>query len=370
MSGACTRRMRKAGSGCVGARRAPGGMSTTAIAGTHPHTVLHLEPASSPHARDTARMTVTAYSAYGLILSADRNRTGLNESAYFAAERRGELVRIRRGAYCESSHWEQLSQRGRYLLKIRATVADSPKLRVLCSFSAAAVWGVPILGGWPDAVHLIAGSAGGGRSKPGVVRHPVADSVGRIEERDGLLVTGVARTALDLVVASKFAPAVGSLDWALWRRNEFRVTAADVEEELRSLNPRYRRGHAQSVITFGTHLSDSFGESMTRAVIHELGYPAPELQVRFTDRQGTMDVDYFWRAERKVGEFDGAAKYMRPEHLGTRSPGGVVWREKRREDRLRRQCDGVIRIIWVEAPHPQRLDELLRESGLRPSPRQ
>lgn len=315
-------------------------------------------------------MTASAYSAYGLILSSDRNRIGLNESAYFAAERRGDLVRIRRGAYCESSHWAQLSPRDRYLLTIRAAVADSPKARVLCSLSAAAVWGVPILGDWPDAVHLVAGKAGGGRSKPGIVRHPVADSTGRIEERDGLLVTGVARTALDLVLTSEFAPAVGSLDWALWRRNEFRVTVAEVREELRNLNPRYRQGHARAVIDFGTHLSDSFGESMTRAVIHQLGYPAPELQVRFTDRQGHMDVDYFWRAERKVGEFDGAAKYMRPEYRGALTPGEVVWREKKREDRLRRQCDGVIRIIWAETSHPRRLDELLRESGLRPSPRQ
>lgn len=315
-------------------------------------------------------MTATAYSAYGLILSSDRNRIGLGDSAYFRAERRGELVRIRRGAYCEVSYWSQLSPREQYVLKIRAAVAGSSRPRVLCSFSAAAVWGFPILGDWPDAVHLVDRKTSGGRSKPGIVRHPVADSVARIEERDGLLVVGVARTALDLVLASEFAPAVGSLDWVLWRKNEVRVAIGDVEEELQRLGPRYRMGHAQSVIGFGTTLSDSFGESMTRAVIHLLGYPAPELQVRFTDAQGNMDVDYFWRAERKVGEFDGAAKYMRPEYRGSLTPGEVVWHEKRREDRLRRQCDVVIRIIWSETSHPAKLDQLLRESGLRPSPRQ
>ena len=47
----------------------------------------------------------------------------------------------------------------------------------------------------------------------------------------------------------------------------------------------------------------------------------------------------------------------------------AVWREKKREDRLRRQCDGVIRIVWEETRNPRQLDLLLRESGLRPSPR-
>lgn len=123
------------------------------------------------------------------------------------------------------------------------------------------------------------------------------------------------------------------------------------------------------MIDVGTHLSDSFGESITRAVIHQLGYPVPELQVRFSDRQGDMDTDYFWRAERRVGEFDGVAKYLRPEYVGNRTPGEVVVAEKKREDRLLRQCDGVIRIIWSEAVNPKKLDLLLRESGLRPSSR-
>lgn len=318
---------------------------------------------------NTARMTVSAYSSHGLILSSDRDRIGLSESAYLVAERRGELVRLRRGAYCESSHWAGLSPRDQYLLRIRAAVAGSPKARVLCSFSAAALWRFPILGEWPDAVHLLAPPANGGRSKPGVVRHPVVEPIRPIEERDGFLVTGVARTALDLVLTSEFAPAVGYLDWALWRRNELRVSSDDIREELDRLDPRYRLAHARSVIDFGTSLSDSFGESMTRASIHVLGYPAPELQVRFSDRQGNMDVDYFWRAERKVGEFDGVAKYLRPEYASGRTPGEVVVAEKKREDRLRRQCDGVIRIIWAETVNPRRLDLLLRESGLRPSPR-
>ena len=226
---------------------------------------------------------------------------------------------------------------------------------------------MPILDDWPAYVQVCGDPASGGRSTPEVRRHPLESP--EAEERNGLLVTSVANTALDVVLESEFAPAVATVDWALWRKNAFRVTAADIRHQLDARTLRYRRRHAETVIDFATGLSDSFGESMTRAVICQLGYPIPELQVRFSDRQGNMDVDYFWRAQRKIGEFDGAAKYMRAEYSNNLTPGQIVWQEKKREDRLRRQCDGVIRIIWSETRNPSILDVQLREFGLRPSPR-
>lgn len=299
------------------------------------------------------RMTASTFSRHGLILSSDRYRTGLDDTVYLRALHRGELVRVRHGAYCEASHWAELTPRDRYLLRIRAVVLASTRPVVLCSYSAAAVWEMPILGQWPSDVHVLAAAASGGRSSRGITRHPVELAAGLAQERNGLLMTGVARTALDLIMVSEFSPAVGSLDWALWRRNRVRVTAHSVREELERLNPRYRRGHALAVIDFGTHLSDSFGESMTRGVTFELGYRVPELQVSFSDQRGHIgDTDYFWRSERCAGEFDGATKYLRPEYLGNLTPAETVWREKKREDRLRRQCDGVVRIIWEETCDP------------------
>ncbi|MEO6944374.1 MAG: hypothetical protein ABI053_06650, partial [Lacisediminihabitans sp.] len=90
------------------------------------------------------------------------------------------------------------------------------------------------------------------------------------------------------------------------------------------LDPRYRARHAQTVVDFGTSFSDSFGESVIRAVIHQLGYPAPELQVRFTDRQGHMDVDYFWRAEHECRVETGAADRLARNEDVCRTRG-VVW---------------------------------------------
>lgn len=305
------------------------------------------------------------HGAYGLILSAARSRTGHADFDYLRAVRRGELIRIRRGAFCDATHWATMTARERYVMRMRAAAAATSRPLVFRSFSAGAIWGMPILDDWPTDVHVCADRATGGRSAPGIRRHPMVPT--HVEERDGLWVTSVASTALDIALSSTFAPAVVTLDWALWRKNAARVAVADIHRELDARNPRYGRRHAEAAIGFATHLSDSFGESMTRAVIHELGYPTPELQVRFSDRQGNMDVDYFWRGYGKVGEFDGAAKYLRPAYSSELSPSEIVWREKKREDRLRKQCNGVIRIIWSETRNPRLLDAQLQEFGLEPS---
>ena len=310
-------------------------------------------------------VNVSSLGTAGLILSQDRVRIGLDESVYLRALRRGELVRIRRGAYCDAREWDELSSRARYLLRMRAVAASSSRPIVFCGLSAAAIWRMPVPDDWPQQVHILAPSARGGRSRHGVIRHPVAETVGQVVERDGLLITGIARTALDVALAAPFAQAVGSMDWALWRKNPVRVSKEDIRAELARLAPRYRRKHAEAVIDFATDLSDSFGESMARAVIHELGFPDPELQVVFTDSQGEMEVDYFWRREDVAGEFDGKSKYLRPSFQTELEPGERAWREKKREDRLRRQVAGVVRIITAEVMNPPRLVALLEGAGLR-----
>lgn len=79
-----------------------------------------------------------------------------------------------------------------------------------------------------------------------------------------------------------------------------------------------------------------------------------------------MVVDYFWRSSQIVGEFDGDSKYLRPVYDSHLSAAQIVLREKKREDRLRRLVDGVVRITMRETLDPHLLDALLREAGLTP----
>jgi hypothetical protein len=117
------------------------------------------------------------------------------------------------------------------------------------------------------------------------------------------------------------------------------------------------------VVDFATSLSDSFGESRCRAAMELQGFDAPELQVEFRDAQGLIVPDFYWRSVRGAAEFDGKVKYTRGEYTGG-DPAETVWREKKREDRLRRMVDGVTRILTADVNRPHSLVGLLLELGV------
>lgn len=80
------------------------------------------------------------------------------------------------------------------------------------------------------------------------------------------------------------------------------------------------------------------------------GLPAPELQHKVcaaADGRFLGEVDFWWRAARLVGEFDGKVKYGRLLRPGE-DPGDAVYREKRREDALRDDGNRVTRWGWID----------------------
>ena len=222
---------------------------------------------------------------------------------------------------------------------------------------------MPIAGAWPDEVLLLDKREGGGHIEPGVRRTSIGVSTAVPAQVDGIPVTTLTRTALDIALRSPFVDAVGSVDWALWRKNPYAVTVDDLSRELELFaNTRgFRRiAHAAN---FASSLSDSFGESEARAVIHLLGFTAPEQQVEFRDDQGLIEPDFYWRGIRTAVEFDGKVKYTRNEFTHG-DPGEVAWREKKREDRLRRMDVSVYRILTEDVKRPQRLERVLLEAGV------
>ena len=94
----------------------------------------------------------------------------------------------------------------------------------------------------------------------------------------------------------------------------------------------------------------------------ELGFVVPELQVCFPNVRGhDYWVDFYWRAVRKIGEFDGHQKYTRGRILAGRDPAEVVVQEKKREDALRDRSDSFMRWDWDLAESPRRFYDFLIE---------
>jgi predicted transcriptional regulator of viral defense system len=299
----------------------------------------------------------------GLIYVDEIRQIGIDPRELRRANARGAVVRIRRGAYCSRETWDSASPGDRHVLAIRAVVRVAHPPFLVAGRSAAALWGMPFAAQWPDDVTLLVPYRGGGASEIGVRRTCAGAAGATAASVDGIPITSLARTALDVARTLSLPRAVAVLDWALWEKNPHAVDRSELGAELH--NARYPRGGAllRRALALATELSGSPGESMARVGIHLLGFEAPELQVRFSDAEGAIFPDFYWRGVSIAGEFDGKAKYTRAEYTGG-DPGEVAWREKKREDRLRRQVRGVVRILSEHVAQPARLEALLVDAGV------
>jgi len=307
-------------------------------------------------------MTYEPFTRNGLILL-DVIRPFVTERTLRRDLAAGTLLRLRRGVFVDSTQWAKLSPRGQHIYKMRAVAALARHSVLFCGESAAAAWNMPINGDWPDDVSVLEPWRGGGQSNPGVRKVSTGATTARTVTINSLVVTDLARTVLDVTRPRSFTDAIGSVDWALWRKNTHAITADDLLADLRRLNPRVGGVHLQRLIEFATPLSDSFWESAARAVIYQLGFVAPELQVRLSDSRGEMIPDFCWLSVKVLGEFDGKEKYTRDEYTNG-DPSDVVWREKRREDRLRALGFTVVRIVADDVANPAKLNKLLVDAGV------
>jgi hypothetical protein len=292
--------------------------------------------------------------------------------ALFRDAERGRFARLRPGVYLAADVWSRLSAEDRYLARIAAAIAVEPGPLILSGFSAAALWGLPFIGGPPMRPEVISGIANGGRSAGSLIRH-IVDLPDSVVDFGHFAITSLARTLVDVARTERFETAVAMTDYSLRLPKPgeagslaARVTKAELEEELGALMPTTGHARARAVREFGNGLSGSAGESLSRVNIHRLGFPAPELQVTFADERGEMEVDFWWLDVRGIGEFDGEGKYLRNEFTRGRTTAQVVIDEKNRENRLRAQKTTVARWDWQEARSLPALRTKLRSLGLRP----
>ena len=276
-------------------------------------------------------------------------------------------MRVRRGAYFDAPEWDSLGSRDRYLVRIRAVAFTRQRPRVISHYSAAAVWGFPIASPWPREVHLTVDRESPARTKNGVTVHRGGVDRSDVYGVDGLLVTSPLRTLLDLARVANFADAVVALDHflALCDGRSALSGLDSLIDRVDQLEQGRGGQRARRAILFADPRSGSPGESLSRVAIHELGFPPPALQVVHRRAAGGADItDFEWPGYGVIGEFDGQGKYLREEYLGGGSPAEAVYREKVREDRLRRECKSFVRWGWAEAQERHPLRALLLGAGL------
>jgi len=282
-----------------------------------------------------------------------------NDRTFRRAVDRGELVRVRRGVFLPAERWRALQPLDQYRLTIAAAVERAPAL-IVSHRSAAVLWGVPLVDPVPTEVEVLTSPTNGSRREGGFRRWATRDHETDVLEIDGIRATSLRRTVVEIASSLAFPGAVAAVDWAL--------AHGIPRDELARLAMALLSGGALKravvAIGFGDGRSGSPGESVSRALIHQLGFPAPELQVAFHDRRGLIgESDFFWRRWSLIGEFDGMVKYQNERMLRGRTPAQVLAAEKRREDRLRATGPRVARWVWQDLT-PDRLGPLLLDAGL------
>ena len=307
-------------------------------------------------------------SPHNLALVSELHRLDLSARPLERAVAKGEVVRVHRGAYMSAHDWRELDRHERYRSRVIAAGLVARGRPILSHHSAAAIWGIPIIGAWPSVVHVLTTRSAGTRKENGFQRHATAIDDEDVVEFEGVRVTSLRRTLIDLARDTSFASAVAGLDWSLHspaKGMPARILIADLQEYFDTIDWTRNRRKVYRALEFADGRAESPGESLSRVVIHELGFPQPELQVRIVDRDGLAGVsDFGWEGFRHLGEFDGLVKYTRGMARPGESIDQIVVREKVREDRIRATRRGMSRWLWADALAVRPLYEILIDAGL------
>lgn len=253
--------------------------------------------------------------------------TGGTDSEIRRSCSHGDWTRLHRGAYVSTQPFSELDAHARHRLQVHA-IAKAAKADAVVSHASAAVlhglelWNTPL-----RLVHLTRNRRGGGSTSTHRQVHSALFTADEVTTVDGLRVTTLARTVVDLARSLPFEPALVAGNSALHRTP---LALADITSNLAGVPRHPSHRHAFHAIDAMDGRIESVGESRSLALFVSEHLPMPEPQVQIGDAR----VDFLWREHRTVGEFDGRVKYGRFVPVG-RTPGDVLWAEKVREDRLR-----------------------------------
>lgn len=256
----------------------------------------------------------------------------------------GDVDRLRRGVYRVPG---ELSRTQEHRLMVRATMPGLCDEAVASHASAAVLHGLLVRTATLGRVHVTR-RAKGWRT-PLVHVHTAALTDDEVCLVQGIRTTTIPRTLSDLGRCEELCWAVVALDDALRRSL---VDRKDLDALALAAKGLPGAPGLRAAVRLADDASQSAGESLCRVAFHQAGLPDPVLQYEVRDAKGLVGrVDLCWPEFRVIVEFDGRVKYDALLRPGER-PSDALWREKRREDRLRACGYRVIRVTW---------DEILKE---------
>ena len=190
---------------------------------------------------------------------------------------------------------------------------------------------------------------------------------------DGLSMTTRLRTCIDLARVGTALDGAIATDWVLAQARKDGGSPA-LEQARLTLDEALARcagapgvNRAREAAASATGMAESVAESVAMRWFRVLGVDPVRQQVVLRNHAGehVARVDFIVTADdgtSVVVEVDGAVKYGQDAPETGRS--NALFREKRREDRIRRLGYRVVRMTWADLMSRSRVRRLLHEAGV------
>jgi len=221
------------------------------------------------------------------------------------------------------------------VIAVRAAVGRDT---VASHHSAAIIRALTLYPKAPDLVTLTAppGHGSNRRKYDGLIIHAAALPAEHTTKHNGVPVTTVARTIVDIARTSSFMSGVVTADHAL---NAGLVMPGECVAVCNACErwPGVRK--ARLVVEFSDPRAESVLESCARVFFHDHGLEPPELQFTLRGVDFSYTVDFYWPRYRVIAEADGALKYEDPKR---------AIEQLRRDQKLRDIGEKVVHFTWQE----------------------
>ena len=263
-----------------------------------------------------ARVAWIAARQHGVISHAQLLDAGLTMAAVKHRVAAGWLHRMQRGVYAVGH--PGLTHRGHWMASVLAGGPDA----VLSHRSAGALWGLCRDARRPEITVP-------GRKRPGTGVHAAAIRPGETVRVDGIRVTKVARTLLDLAEVLTLDQLVEAIDRATAARHLRPALMSSVIRESRGRRGLKPLRQALLITRPQDVLTRSELERRALKLIARSRLPMPEVNQRLHG----YEVDLLWRRANLIAELDGR-EYHDPE------------RDTRRDNNLRARGWTTTRFTW------------------------
>ena len=274
-----------------------------------------------------------------------------------------ELIQPLRGMFARRATWHCLTPPQRTLYLMRGIARRHPTWN-FCGTSAAVGYGLPVT--WRLLTNVEVATRTSGKSVPGIRMRRLSED--RAIVHDGLRLTTLLRTVFDCLVELDLPDALAVADAALRMSG---MSASTLVERLRTTYSGHRGlRRALEVASMADGRAESGGESIARAMMHQLGFAPPQLQVWIEDpiEPGKwFRVDFAWLTEDGrliIAEMDGRGKSTLPEFTNGRETARVLQDERLRESHLTLYRPAIIRFGYDDLLDPEEFKRKLSSYGV------